>query len=58
MRINGRLFLLALALSIVPAHAADDLPPWLKEVTGITLPEYPAKVNSVVLLNEEHHTAA
>jgi hypothetical protein len=58
MHINGRLFLLALALSIVPAHAGDDLPPWLKELTGITLPEYPAKVTSVALLNKEHHTAA
>jgi len=58
MRTDTRRLLLALELFAIPAHAADDTPPWLKELTGITLPEYPAKVNSVVLLNEEHHTAA
>src|SRR5947209_4143525 len=33
--------------------AADDTPGWLKELTGVALPAYAAKVNSVVLLNEE-----
>src|SRR5438046_2078949 len=50
-------FALAL-LAIGLAHAADDTPAWLKELNGVKLPEYPAKVNSVVLLNEEHTTAA
>jgi hypothetical protein len=31
---------------------------WLRELTSATLPQYPAKVNTVVLLNEEHTTAA
>lgn len=34
--------------------AADDTPTWLKDLAGITLPQYPAKVQRVVLLNEEH----
>jgi hypothetical protein len=38
--------------------AADDTPAWLKDLTTVTLPSYPAKANSVVLLNEEHTTAA
>jgi hypothetical protein len=33
--------------------AADDTPAWLKDLTSITLPAYPAKVNSAVLFNEE-----
>ena len=56
MRIDLRIAL-ALALAFVPAQAADDSPPWLKDLTGVPLPEYPAKVNAVVLLNEEHHSA-
>ncbi len=38
--------------------AADDTPAWLKDLTTIQLPPYDAKVNTVVLLNEEHTTAA
>lgn len=37
--------------------AADDTPAWLKDLTAIQLPQYDAKVNTVVLLNEEHTTA-
>jgi hypothetical protein len=44
----------ALAFAPWPAHAADDIPAWLRELSGVTLPAYPAKVNNVVLLNEEH----
>ncbi|HJZ98911.1 MAG TPA: DUF3857 domain-containing protein [Candidatus Solibacter sp.] len=40
------------------ACAADDTPGWLKELTSVTLPAYPAKVNSVVMFNEQHTTAA
>jgi len=54
---SRRLSLLTL-LCAASAFAADDTPGWLKELSGITLPAYPAKVNSVVLLNEEHTTAA
>jgi hypothetical protein len=57
MRINFRAAVFALAALAGAAHAADDTPAWLKELQGATLPAYPAKVNSVVLLNEEHHTA-
>jgi hypothetical protein len=48
-----------LALVVVSAGwAADDTPGWLKELSSVTLPSYPAKVNSVVLLDEENTTAA
>ena len=40
------------------ACAADDTPAWLKDLASVTLPGYPAKVNSVVLLDEAHTTAA
>jgi hypothetical protein len=44
---------------LAPAgRAADDTPAWLRELTSVSLPSYPAKVNSAVLLNEEHTTAA
>ena len=39
------------------AAAAEEAPGWLKELTNVSLPQYPAKVNTVVLLNEEHTTA-
>ena len=39
-------------------QAADDAPAWLKELAAVQLPTYDAKVNTVVLLNEEHTTAA
>src|SRR4051794_35276849 len=38
--------------------AADDTPGWLKELTGVTLGSYPAKVNRVVLLDEQQTTVA
>lgn len=47
----------ALALPLC-GWAADDTPAWLKELSAVTLPQYSAKVNSVVLLNEEHTTVA
>jgi hypothetical protein len=37
--------------------AADDAPAWLKDLAAVQLPQYDAKVNTVVLLNEEHTTA-
>ena len=40
------------------ARAADDTPAWLKELSGVTLPQYGPKVNSVMLLNEEHTVVA
>lgn len=46
--------LAALALCPLLAIAADDTPQWLKDLSGVTLPAYPAKVNNAVLLNEEH----
>lgn len=39
-------------------QAADETPAWLKELSTVTLPNYPAKVNNVVLLNEEHTAMA
>lgn len=52
-------FLIAAAAVIAARPAkADDTPGWLKELSSVNLPDYPAKVNRVVLLNEEHTTAA
>src|SRR5215471_10004190 len=56
MRSRRALGLLLFALAA--ARAADDTPAWLKELSNASLPSYPAKANSVVLLNEEHTTAA
>jgi hypothetical protein len=53
----SRVLLAGVALSLpISALAADDTPPWLKELTAVTLAQYSAKVNNVVLLNEEHVT--
>jgi len=49
---------LLLGLVAVALYAGDDTPAWLRELTAVQLPQYPAKVNSVVLFNEEHTTAA
>jgi hypothetical protein len=38
--------------------AADDTPPWLRDLARVQLPQFDAKVNTVVLLNEEHTTVA
>src|SRR5438067_6507609 len=59
MRSKCRLALLVLTPLITPSilFAADDTPGWLKELTSVTLPAYPAKVNTVVLFNEEHTAA-
>src|SRR5579871_6775655 len=38
--------------------AADDVPAWLKDLTSVTLPQYGPKVNTVVLLDEEHTSIA
>src|SRR5260370_26594483 len=51
-------FLTLCLLSGCLLHAADDAPSWLKELAAVQLPAYDAKVNTVVLLNEEHTTAA
>ena len=48
----------AAAMLATLAFAADDAPGWLTELVKADLPAYPAKVNSVVLFNEEHTTAA
>jgi hypothetical protein len=45
-------------LSAGALGAADDTPAWLRDLTGIQLPQYDAKVNTVVLLNEDHTVAA
>jgi hypothetical protein len=42
--------LLAAAMA---AHAAEDVPAWVREAMAIPIPPYPAKVTSVVLLQEE-----
>src|SRR5690242_8940201 len=55
---RNRALLVALLLLPALARAADDTPSWLKELTGVTLPQYPAKVNSVVLFNEEQTVAS
>ena len=50
---NSRLLLgLLLACTV---YGADDVPGWLKDLTGVTLPAYGPKVNSVVLFNEENN---
>src|ERR1044071_2548445 len=51
-------FLIAALFSCAAAVAADDTPAWLREAAAATLPGYAAKVNTVVLLNEEHTTVA
>ena len=53
MRTKRRIACLALWLPVALC-AADDTPGWLKELSGVTLPQYSPKVNNVVLLNEEH----
>jgi hypothetical protein len=56
---RNRTLLVCIALvSPLVAAAADDVPPWLKDAAAASLPSYPAKVLTVVLLNEEHTTAA
>lgn len=50
---------IAIAAAVTPwAAKADDTPGWLKELVSVNLQEYPAKVNRVILLNDEHTTAA
>src|SRR6266566_8935565 len=50
---------IAVAALLLPGIvcAADDTPAWLKDLPKLSLPAYPAKVNTVVLFNEEHTTA-
>jgi transglutaminase-like putative cysteine protease len=50
----------ALIVAVTPwlLCAADDTPSWLKDLNSVTLPQYPAKVNRVVLFNEEQTVAA
>jgi hypothetical protein len=45
-------------LSIGVLVAADNAPGWLKDLAGAQLPQYEAKVTSVVLFNEEHTTVS
>src|SRR5262245_40387410 len=54
---NRSLAVAALFLAVA-LQAADDTPGWLKDLISTQVPQYPAKVNSVVLLDEEHTTAA
>jgi hypothetical protein len=49
-----RRLLAALVLLAASAWAADDVPGWLKDLPSAPLPKYDAKVNTVVLYNEEH----
>ena len=45
--------LLLLVLTASVLTAADDAPSWSREAASQTVPDYPSKVNSVVLLQEE-----
>ena len=45
--------LLWLALAAALAHAANDVPDWVKQAASADLPSYPAKVTNVTLLREE-----
>ena len=45
--------LLFLALTASSLHAADDAPQWARDAAAQAVPSYAAKVNSVVLLQEE-----
>ncbi len=45
--------LLLLALTATVLTAAEDAPSWAREAAAQTVPDYPSKVNSVVLLQEE-----
>ncbi|MGC4056013.1 MAG: DUF3857 domain-containing protein [Paludibaculum sp.] len=56
---SNHLRLAALAI-LAPCllQASDETPPWIKELSAVTLPAYPAKVNNVVLFNEEHTVMA
>jgi len=50
---------IAAALLLASAlWAADDTPAWVKDAAAATLPQYGPKVNTVVLLNEEHTSVA
>jgi hypothetical protein len=40
------------------AAAAEDVPPWVREAAARQAPAYPAKVSSVVLMQEEQLTVA
>src|SRR6187399_3198064 len=44
----------AIGLALVwSAAAADEAPAWLKDLSAVALPQYAAKVTTVVMLNEE-----
>lgn len=47
-----------LATAIAALAAADDSPPWLREASGVSLPQYDKTVPAAVLLNEERVTVA
>jgi len=44
---------LLLLLAAATLQAADDVPSWARDAAAQIVPNYPAKVNSVVLLREE-----
>lgn len=48
---NARLFVIL--ASACALQAADDVPGWLRDLAGTSLPQYGPKVNALVLLNEE-----
>src|SRR5215467_6452125 len=52
---GARIVLIALSLAYT-VYAADDTPGWLKDLAGASLQEYGARVNTVILFNEEHTT--
>jgi transglutaminase-like putative cysteine protease len=45
--------LLVLALASMPCGAADEIPDWVRQAAAQSVPAYPPKVTSVVLLREE-----
>ncbi|WP_321471897.1 DUF3857 domain-containing protein [uncultured Paludibaculum sp.] len=55
---SSSIILAAFTLASSLLYAADDTPSWVKELSGVTLPAYPPKVNNVVLFNEEHTVVA
>ena len=52
LAVEIRTFAMALSLASA-AWAAEDAPAWLKDLANVQTGTYPAKVNAVMLLNEE-----
>lgn len=53
MRPDGYLWLIILLLASSLAGASVDVPLWLNEAARLTLPDYPAETNAVVLLDHQ-----